>query len=271
MEKARTEYRGALMWMKNVSTELDPDTFKQLEKFRKVQAHVKSSKARFDKLKLDCVQKIDLLAASRCNMFSHALIMYQNTLVTFWDKTSKTMNHVNNGFKGYQYYEFNYIKDLAAPSKKLAGEEDTENEKDKSTSTGFPKNMDQQLVNLEAESTALGQKPKDSGSLHNLLDLDQYPVSDPVPSLDDDDEILLRIDSELMTEGESRLGSEGDIFQQGRRARGSESGGEGAWPGHEGAWPGHDAGISERMLDQLLDTTEPGEAGFTAEWENAFR
>ena len=48
MEKARTEYRGALMWMKNVSTELDPDTFKQLEKFRKVQAHVKSSKARLD-------------------------------------------------------------------------------------------------------------------------------------------------------------------------------------------------------------------------------
>ena len=100
MEKARTEYRGALMWMKNVSTELDPDTFKQLEKFRKVQAHVKSSKKKFDKLKLDSVQKIDLLAASRSNMFSHALIMYQNTLVTFWDKTSKTMNHVTNGFKG---------------------------------------------------------------------------------------------------------------------------------------------------------------------------
>ena len=37
MEKVRTEYRGALMWMKNVSTELDPDTFRQLEKFRKVQ------------------------------------------------------------------------------------------------------------------------------------------------------------------------------------------------------------------------------------------
>ena len=31
MEKVRTEYRGALMWMKNVSTELDPDTYKQLE------------------------------------------------------------------------------------------------------------------------------------------------------------------------------------------------------------------------------------------------
>jgi len=30
MEKIRTEYRGALMWMKNVSTELDPDTYKQV-------------------------------------------------------------------------------------------------------------------------------------------------------------------------------------------------------------------------------------------------
>lgn len=36
MEKARTEYRAALLWMKDVSQELDPDTFKQLEKFRKV-------------------------------------------------------------------------------------------------------------------------------------------------------------------------------------------------------------------------------------------
>lgn len=36
METARTEYRGALLWMKDVSQELDPDTYKQLEKFRKV-------------------------------------------------------------------------------------------------------------------------------------------------------------------------------------------------------------------------------------------
>ena len=36
MEIARTEYRGALLWMKDISEELDPDTYKQLEKFRKV-------------------------------------------------------------------------------------------------------------------------------------------------------------------------------------------------------------------------------------------
>uniref|UniRef100_A0A5F8HC47 AH domain-containing protein n=1 Tax=Monodelphis domestica TaxID=13616 RepID=A0A5F8HC47_MONDO len=36
MEQYRTEYRGALLWMKDVSQELDPDLLKQMEKFRKV-------------------------------------------------------------------------------------------------------------------------------------------------------------------------------------------------------------------------------------------
>ena len=120
MEKSRTDYRGALMWMKNVSTELDPDTYKQLEKFRKVQAHVKIGKMKFDKLKVDVLQKVDLLAAARCNMFSHALIMYQDSLIAFWRKTAKTMGHVDTSFQGYQPYEFTYIRDLAEPSRQLA-------------------------------------------------------------------------------------------------------------------------------------------------------
>ena len=37
--------------------------------------------SRFDKLKLDVLQKVDLLAASRCNMFSYALILYQVILM----------------------------------------------------------------------------------------------------------------------------------------------------------------------------------------------
>ena len=41
MEGARTEYRGALLWMKDQSTQLDPDTYKQLEKFRKVDTYNK--------------------------------------------------------------------------------------------------------------------------------------------------------------------------------------------------------------------------------------
>lgn len=141
MEVARTEYRGALLWMKDVSEQLDPDTYKQLEKFRKVQAQVRKTKAKFDKLKLDVMQKVDLLAASRCNMFSHVLANYQSTLLHFWEKTSRTMTAVAESFKGYQYYEFSIIKDLAEPSRKLA--EETGNDKEAEIDDDFdPSNYD---------------------------------------------------------------------------------------------------------------------------------
>lgn len=92
METARTEYRGALMWMKNVSEELDPDMYKKLDKFRCVQTQVKKNKATFDRLKLAVMQKVDLLAASRCNMLSHVLAAYQDTLLQFWERTAWLVN-----------------------------------------------------------------------------------------------------------------------------------------------------------------------------------
>jgi hypothetical protein len=117
MESARTEYRGALLWMKDVSTELDPDAHRKLEKFRRVQAQVKQTKTRFDRLKVDVTQKIDMLAASRCNMFSHVLANYQKTLILFWTKTAKTFSAVAEAFKGYDHYEFNIIKELVDPER----------------------------------------------------------------------------------------------------------------------------------------------------------
>ncbi|CAH8510603.1 unnamed protein product [Schistosoma turkestanicum] len=134
MEQFRTEYRGALLWMKSVSEELDPDTHKQLEKFRCVQAQVRKAKASFDRLKVDSMQKIDLLAASRCNMLSHVLVGYQNTLLTFLEKTSHMMVAVAESFRGYQYYEFSILRHLRPESRKLAGyktdDDDVDGEKD---------------------------------------------------------------------------------------------------------------------------------------------
>merc|ERR1719507_2840273 len=271
MEKERNEYRGALAWMKNVSTELDPDTYRQLEKFRKVQGHVKTSKARFDKLKLDVLQKVDLLAASRCTMFSYALILYQDTLVTFWDKTSKTMSHVNNGFKGYQYYEFNYIKDLAGHGKEEA-EEEEKKKKVKPDAASFPaegkveeEKKDNHFFFNETEfkdekenSGVTGGTSEQAGSLSNLLDLNN-PQDDKLVDLtgdlpDDDDDVLLKIDSELadLQPGESDL--------LGRGARGQED-----FFKEEGREE------SEVLLNQLLDTSNEAPGGFTAEWEAAFK
>ncbi|XP_053385852.1 islet cell autoantigen 1-like [Mercenaria mercenaria] len=183
MESARTEYRGALLWMKDVSEQLDPDTYKQLEKFRKVQAQVKKTKARFDKLKLDVMQKVDLLAASRCNMFSHVLANYQSSLLHFWEKTSRTMTAVAESFKGYQYYEFNIIKELQEPSKKLSdttrepAERDMDDEFDPENSDselsvsdeesgGFHDDDNDRLITLEEETEE--EKGEENSSLHNL-------------------------------------------------------------------------------------------------------
>ncbi|BFZ15457.1 hypothetical protein BsWGS_18496 [Bradybaena similaris] len=162
MESARTEYRGALLWMKNVSEELDPDMYKQLEKFRKVQSQVRKTKSRFDKLKLDVMQKVDLLAASRCNMFSHVLANYQTMLLHYWEKTSRTMSAVAESFKGYQYYEFNMLRELTETSKKLALET--------SNQDATEKEGDEQDDNLiSVEEGEQGRDARDSAAFDDKL------------------------------------------------------------------------------------------------------
>ncbi|NXI46303.1 ICA69 protein, partial [Galbula dea] len=133
MEQYRTEYRGALLWMKDVSQELDPDLYKQMEKFRKVQAQVRHAKLNFDKLKTDVCQKVDLLGASRCNLLSHVLTTYQTTLLHFWEKTSHTMAAIHESFKGYQPYEFTMLKSLQDPVNKLTEKAEKEDLQPEST------------------------------------------------------------------------------------------------------------------------------------------
>uniref|UniRef100_A0A183G8Q7 AH domain-containing protein n=1 Tax=Heligmosomoides polygyrus TaxID=6339 RepID=A0A183G8Q7_HELPZ len=58
VERARLEYRGSLLWMKKTSEELDPDTDRQLEKFREAQSAVRINKDKLDKLKVDTLQKV---------------------------------------------------------------------------------------------------------------------------------------------------------------------------------------------------------------------
>lgn len=175
MENARTEYRGALLWMKNVSQELDPDASRKIEKFRRVQAQVKKTKTRFDKLKVDVTQKVDMLSASRCNMFSHVLVNYQRTLIMFWMKTARTFGAVAEAFKGYDHYEFNVIKDLVEPSKQLAKQhepnltEDSDSLLDQSSISSTP-NTDT-LINLkESEPQQDNQTNRSVDEVNELID-----------------------------------------------------------------------------------------------------
>jgi len=180
MESARTEYRGALLWMKNISEELDPDMYKQLEKFRKVQIQVKKKKMKFDKLKLDVMQKVDLLAASRCNMFSHVLATYQTTLLHFWEKTSRTMSAVAESFKGYQFYEFNMLRELTTETKKLA-DETSGGEKVDSLINVEEGDMEKALADLRLGN---GRQPGEDSDFGPFTDFS----SDDTLLKDDDDE-----------------------------------------------------------------------------------
>ncbi|CAH1992166.1 unnamed protein product [Acanthoscelides obtectus] len=128
MEKIRTEYRAALSWMKSASAQLDPDTGHGLEKFRKAQSYVKSTKVKFDRLTLACLQKIDLLAAARCNMFSHALVPYQNALINFSTKAAETLDLAAGKIGSIQPSDGSSIFELAAGS-----EGDKSGDKDKNT------------------------------------------------------------------------------------------------------------------------------------------
>eukprot|EP00064_Thunnus_orientalis_P014255 superscaffoldBa00002456_g14297 len=154
MEQSRTEYRGALLWMKDVSQELDPDTHKQMEKFRKVQAQVRTTKTSFDKLKNDVCQKVDLLGASRCNLLSHVLTTYQTTLLHFWEKTSHTMAAIHESFKGCQHYEFSTLKTLQDPMDKLAKKKGKKKIKAEKKDGKKAETTDDQLISLANENSS---------------------------------------------------------------------------------------------------------------------
>ena len=52
------------------------------------QAAVKETKSRFEKLKNDLTEKINMVSASRCNLLSHTLPNYQKEVLAFSDRAA---------------------------------------------------------------------------------------------------------------------------------------------------------------------------------------
>ncbi|XP_042629117.1 islet cell autoantigen 1-like isoform X2 [Cyprinus carpio] len=177
MEQSRTEYRGALLWMKDVSQELDPDTHKQMEKFRKVQTQVRHTKTGFDKLKNDVCQKVDLLGASRCNLLSHVLTAYQTTLLHFWEKTSHTMAAIHESFKGCQTHEASVLggsdqaaqKKVKKKTKAKAEDEETSQNTDETLISIEEETLSSNLMKTGNDDTFSGGQEKDGLSLLNEI------------------------------------------------------------------------------------------------------
>ncbi|CAH2039420.1 unnamed protein product, partial [Iphiclides podalirius] len=192
MEKARIEYRAALSWMKSASAQLDPDTGRGLDNFRKAQRQVRESKKIFDKLTLDVLQKIDLLAAARCNMFSHVLSTYQNSFSNFSTKAAQTFLATIDTMSTAPQYEFCILKSLQE------GEDvNQEISKDKDQMLFFQDDYKDEVPDVEKDNTknktgndttsieAKGEPPT-SEELINTSIFEQHPGCSEIQNITSD-------------------------------------------------------------------------------------
>lgn len=60
--------------------------------------------------------QIDLLAAARCNMFSHVLVAYQSTMLEFANKTNETFDSAMTALEKEPHYSFTILKELTQGS-----------------------------------------------------------------------------------------------------------------------------------------------------------
>ena len=75
-----------------------------------VQGQVRVRRAHFERLKLDTMQKVDLLVASRCNLISRGLVLYQQAFAESTARGARLMLAVANAFRGYHHYEWSVLK-----------------------------------------------------------------------------------------------------------------------------------------------------------------
>lgn len=108
LESKRAQYRSSLLWMKDISEKLDPDVYRQLDKFRRVQTKVRDDKKVFDAIQMDVVQKIDLLMASRCNLMNQILSPYQSILLETFEKNSNNFRSVEDLIKQEDLYDYEF-------------------------------------------------------------------------------------------------------------------------------------------------------------------
>ncbi|XP_017122247.1 islet cell autoantigen 1 [Drosophila elegans] len=179
MEKERTEYRAALSWMKSASQELDPDTGKGLDKFRTAQTHVRMAKHNFDGYSMDSIQKIDLLAAARCNMYSHALVAYVTELKNFAQKAASTFQTISKALILKPKYDFCVLKELSqneGPSEEVPPIEAV----DKDQSLFFANEYQDKVVEEPETKESEGEKP-----------------SEPATACGDNESLLIELSKQL--------------------------------------------------------------------------
>lgn len=207
LEDKRAKYRASLLWMKDISERLDPDIYKQLDKFRRVQNQVRNDKKVFDSLQMDVVQKIDLLMASRCNLMNQILASYQSTLLQTFEKNYNNFRSIEEIMKREDIYEYEFKTLKQLNPLKLSDDEKSIDEQEvvpdlmqdandnnnneeacNETVSGEDQLIDVTLDDLTSNNSVGEQRSKDSAidELENLFGQITSGKSDSDPQMEDE-------------------------------------------------------------------------------------
>lgn len=150
-----------------------------------VQSEVKVTKKKFDKCKVDVIQKVDLLSASRCNLLSATLVAYQQSLLKFWENTSSSLSKVYEQFRGHPSYQFQMLKHII-PDDSYTRENDIDDEDDEGRDS-----VEEIREERIAEAVHVDEAGEGSGNVQE----EGREVLETENDDDDDDDTLISLDN----------------------------------------------------------------------------
>ncbi|CAD5206525.1 unnamed protein product [Bursaphelenchus okinawaensis] len=114
-ERARTEYRGSLLWMKKCSEELDPESEQLMDQYRTTQTICRQNKEKFDQLKEDTYHKTDVLSECRTRLVLETTHKYLQDIGDYMQEMSRTYAQVLEELKDIDNYEIDVLTILNDP------------------------------------------------------------------------------------------------------------------------------------------------------------
>ena len=83
---------------------------------------MKESKKRYEKLKFDLGEKIDMVSASRCNLLSRSLPYYQKEILSFYDDAANEFHKILVDLRSHHHHQYK-VRRLAEEIRDLEAEE----------------------------------------------------------------------------------------------------------------------------------------------------
>ena len=146
---------------------------------------MKESKQRYEKLKFDLGEKIDMVSASRCNLLSRSLPYYQKEILSFYDDAANEFHKILVDLRSHHHHQYK-VRRLAEEIRDLEAEESPFSDESGLLGTSGSLDDDVPLLDIGAggaapavdganEGGALKKKPKE-GPPKKMLGSDQFSI-----------------------------------------------------------------------------------------------